>query len=290
MLLRNIFLARQKINIVALTVASICLMGLSSCGDKSITVLAKVNDEPITDVDVNFMIERSFDRAYITGADAGLQQKILDSLIASRAMKQLVLKELSQEEIAKIKNLSKAYEEELYVKEYLQKHVTPEPVTAEMVQEYYTKHPEEFGAEAVRDFELLKAPENLDEQLRDQLLKKINTIRNTTNWAGSASAWQQELRLQFQQGRSKAGLLNKSLEQKIAALKKGETSDVFYIDGELYLVRVTNIVQAAPKSLPEVSGDIRKRLAPLMLRNAVKKASENARSKTKVVVTATKNK
>lgn len=286
MFLRNIFLNRQTLNAVMLITASAAFASLSGCGEKSTaTVLAKVNDEAITDADVDFTIERSFDRAYITSADAELQQKILDSLIASRAIKQLVLKELSPEEIAKIKNLSKAYEEELYVKEYLQRHVTPAPVTAEMVQDYYTKHPEEFGAETIRDFELLKAPATLDEKQRDALLKKVGAIRGATNWPGSASLWQTELKLQFQQGRNKAGLLNKTLEQKIGTLKQGETSDAFYIDGELHLVRVTNVVQSAPKSLAEVSGDIRKRLAPLMLRDAVKKASEEARTKVKIVLT-----
>jgi hypothetical protein len=267
----------------------VACMFLSGCGDKTgnaVTVLAQVGDEKITNQDVDFTIERSFDRSQLTTVDASLQQKILDSLIASRAMKQLVVADMQPADIEKIKNLSKAYEEELYVKEYLQKHVTPAPVTAEMVQDYYGKHPEEFGAETLRDFELFKAPAQLEEAQRDLLLKKIEAIRSTSNWSGSAKAWQQELKLQYQQGRNKAGLLHKTLEQKINATAQGETSSVFYIDGELYLVRVNRLEQLPSKALSEVSDTIRKRLAPLMLRDAVKKASEEARSKVKVVLSA----
>jgi len=271
---------------------------LSACGEKSTAVvLAKVSNETITNQDVDFAIERSFDRSQLTTVDASLQQKILDSLIASRAMKQLVVKDMSQEEITKIKNLAKAYEEELYVKAYLQQHTTPEPVSAEMVQDYYTKHPEEFGAEAVQDFELLKASSQTSgkqdkeqaEKQRDALLKNVGDIRAAKNWSAMALAWQKEFGVQYQQGRNKAGLLHPMLEQKIRSMKQPDTSDVFYIDGEFYLLRVTQITQTAPKSLAEVSGDIRKRLAPLMLREAVKKASEEARSKTKVELMAAPN-
>jgi hypothetical protein len=276
---------------VACLLMAACMF-LSGCGEKTgnaVTVLAQVGDEKITNQDVDFTIERSFDRSQLTTVDASLQQKILDSLIASHAMKQLVMADMQPEEIQKIKNLSKAYEEELYVKEYLQRHVTPAPVTAEMVQDYYNEHPEEFGAETLRDFELLKAPAQLEEAQRDLLLKKIEAIRSASNWSGSAKAWQQELKLQYQQGRNKAGLLHKTLEQKINAIAQGETSSVFYIDGELYLVRVNGLEQLPPKALSEVSDNIRKRLAPLLLRDAVKKASEEARSKVKVVLSAPEN-
>lgn len=279
-------------SVAALLVLVGCSVGLFGCGDKKESdkstelVLATVNKEAITRADVDFTIERSFDRAYITRVDADLQQKILDSLIASRAMKQLVTQELSADEIDKIKRSSQAYEEELYVKAYLQRHTSAEPVTAEMVQEYYTQHPEEFGAESIRNFELLKAPNNLAEKQRDLLLGKVGVIRSTPDWTKAAASWQQELGLQYQQGRSKTGLLDKQLEQQIDNLKEGETSAVFYVDGAPYLVRVNKVVQSVPKSLGEVSGDIRKRLAPLMLRNAVKKSSDEARAKTQVVLMA----
>jgi PPIC-type PPIASE domain/SurA N-terminal domain len=288
---KSIVLTRLGLVPVACLLMAACML-LSGCGEKTgnaVTVLAQVGDEKITNQDVDFTIERSFDRSQLTTVDASLQQKILDSLIASHAMKQLVMADMQPEEIQKIKNLSKAYEEELYVKEYLQRHVTPAPVTAEMVQDYYNKHPEEFGAETLRDFELLKAPAQLEEVQRDLLLKKIETIHSVSNWSGSAKAWQQELKLQYQQGRNKAGLLHKTLEQKINATAQGETSSVFYIDGELYLVRVNRLEQLPPKALSEVSDNIRKRLAPLLLRDAVKKASEEARSKVKVVLSAADN-
>ena len=82
--------------------------------------------------------------------------------------------------------------------------------------------------------------------------------------------------LVYQNAEARKGLLNKHLEQLINSLEVGQVSDVSFVDGNLIVVRVTGISQLAPKPLSEVSADIRKTLAPLQLKKAVKKASQEA--------------
>lgn len=262
---------------------------LSGCDEKDVSEtkqqsvqVATVNGEAITAADVDLSLERTFSEAESFSFDAELRQKVLDSLIASRAMKHVLMGEMSEEEVAKIERTAKAYEEELFVKEYLRKYADPQPVTATMVQEYYENNPDEFGGETLRDFELLKAPANMDDGRRDQLLQAVPNIRSAPNWSEKKDSWSDRFGLQFQQGRSKAGLLDKKLTSVLDQLQGGETSDVFYINDALHLVRVTNVTQTPPKPLAEVSGDIRRKLAPLMLREAVKKASQEAMAKVEV--------
>lgn len=251
---------------------------------KELPVLAVVNGEAITIADVDFMLGRMLQGQAIAQVDDVLRKKILDSLIASRAMKQQVKNQLPADELAQIAQSVKVYEEELFVKAYLQQFVTPAPVTAEMIQKYYDEHVEEFGGESIREFEILRSPVITDEKLRDRLLAAIPDISSTTNWQAKTNEWQKMYNLQYQQGRSQAGLLNKEIDQVISRLGEGKTSDVIYVDGELYLVRVTKISKAALKPLAEVSVDIRKRLAAQVLREAVKQASDDARAKAKVEI------
>jgi hypothetical protein len=272
-----------------LALAGLALMGCSKDQDAQTdipqaVVLAKVNGEAITEEDLAFSLERTFNQMDMLNFTDELRQKVLDSLIASRAMKQLAIKELSADQIEKIENLTRAYQEELYVKEYLQAHVSPTPVTPEMVKKYYDEHPEEFGSTDIRDYEVLIAPANISDAMRDDLLQKVSAIRQVSDWSASAGKWGEQWGLQHQKGRSQKGLLNKILDQQINSLAKNDTSNAFYIDGQLHLVRVTNLVKTPPKSLAEVSGDIRQRLAPLMLREAVKQASDDARDKVQVEV------
>jgi parvulin-like peptidyl-prolyl isomerase len=246
------------------------------------TTLAKINGEVITSADVDFMIERLMQNQDLTLVDETLKQKVLDSLIASRSMKQAVFAQMSEQEKAAMEKSVKAYEEELYVKEYLQKNAVPAPVTAEMIQQYYDSHQNEFGSEAIKDLEILTTTTKLDDKQRDSLLAAVAELKKTANWSAQEKRLQQQYQLDFQQARTKSGLLNPDLEKVVASLKQGDTSDAFFSEGNFYLVRVINVVSEAVKPLSEVSNDIRKRLAAQQLREAVKKASEEAKQKAKI--------
>lgn len=246
------------------------------------TVLARVNGEAITDTDVDLTLQRTFSSADLMMADDGLRLKVLDSLIASRAMKQSVQADMTPEEVDEIRHMARAYEEELFVREYLQRHATPEPVTTEMLLQYYNENPDRFGAETLRDFELLKAPVNLDEATRDKLLNAVADIRGEPDWPKSARNWAQQYGLHYQKGRSRSGLLHRNLDEALQRLEKGETSEVLTIDGQIHLVRLQGLSQTPPKPLSEVSAEIRKTLAPLQLKKAIKRASWEARKQAKV--------
>jgi len=101
--------------------------------------LATVNGEAITQDDIDFMITRTFSGSEQLFFNDEMQAKILDSLIR----------------LSDIKNRTKAFEEELFVKEYLTEFATPEPVSSKMVQDYYQQYPEEFGGGESREFEML---------------------------------------------------------------------------------------------------------------------------------------
>lgn len=269
-----------------LMVSGALLLGLSGCGSKEqqnaagqreqSPVVANVNGETITQADIDFMLERMLKGQALVQADDALRQKILDSLISSRAMKIQMESLLTAEEKESITRSVKAYEEELYVKEYLAKNVVPEPVTLEMIQAYYDKHPEEFGGAAVRDFQMVVMSNSNDQQARDKFLAAVPDIKATKDWTSAKKQWAQVHGLQYQEGRARAGLLDPALEQAINNLVVAETSDLVYVSDQIYLIKVTNVTRLAPKPLADVSADIRKQLAAQQLRSAVKKASEEA--------------
>ena len=269
---------------MTLMLSSALLLSLSGCDPKAqqaqseqrrqSPMVAQVNGEPITQDDVDFMLKRMLKGQVLAQADDVLRKKVLDSLISSRAMKIQMESSLSAEEKASIAQSAKAYEEELYVKEYLANHVVPEPVTLEMVQAYYDKYPEEFGGEVVQDFQMLVMNNTNNQQARDKFLAAIPEIKATKEWGVAKKQWAQMDGVQYQEGRARPGLLDPALEQVISRLAAAETSDLVYANDQIYLVKVTNVTRMAPKPLIDVSADIRKKLAAQQLRSAVKKASE----------------
>lgn len=269
--------------------------GLLACSDKpdqhaasadvdTSPVVATVNGDPITENDVDFMMERMFSDAELMQADTALRDKVMESLIASRAMQQAALRELEPAQVAEVERRVAAYREELFVQEYLQRHANAQSVTGEMVRDYYEQYPQEFGAQTLRRFELLRAPAQLTDDQQQNLLAAVPRIKAASDWAAQAESWQQQYRLQYQPGSSRPGLLHATLDKALSQLQPGETSDVIYVDGQMHLIRLVALDKVPPQPLSEVSSDIRRKLAPLQLREAVREVSQKARDAAEVVI------
>jgi hypothetical protein len=56
-------------------------------------------------------------------------------------------------------------------------------------------------------------------------------------------------------------------------LKKGEASQLTFIERTAYTVRIVDEMQIAPRPINEVSAEIRKALVPVQLKKSVKLAS-----------------
>ncbi|MFQ3247453.1 MAG: hypothetical protein ACI9SP_004110 [Arenicella sp.] len=243
-------------------------------------VLAKVNGEPITQDDIDFMIQRTFSGSEQLFFNEEMQGKVLESLIASKAMQQKMRATLSEDRLADIKSRTMAFEEELYVKEYLTEFATPEPVSSKMVQDYYQQYPEEFGGGDSIAFEMLATTTKPSADQRDAILAQARVIKDSADW--SAFANDNELGLVYKNVVLQSGLLAPELERAVKNTKVGETSDIVLIKGVPHAVRVTSVTTLPAKPLSAVSAQIRKKLAALQLKKSVKAASEAAISEAKV--------
>jgi hypothetical protein len=242
--------------------------------DPANQVLATVGGEAITQGDVDFMLQRTFANADQLPVDAQVQSKVLQSLVAAKAMKLSIQKDLSDEDLLIIRNKVKTYEEELYFKQYLIKNTKPEPASNQMVTDYYERHPEEFGAKQQRSFELLKTARKPSTEKRDALISQISSIKTDRDWQQLAK--DSDLGLVYQRGSALSGLLDKSLEDSLTKLDPGSSSEIIFVEGIPHILRLNKITELPPKPLSSVSAGIRKKLAANQLKKAVKIASEKA--------------
>ena len=75
-----------------------------------------------------------------------------------------------------------------------------------------------------------------------------------------------------------AGFADKTLLATLSSLSPGQLSPVTSGEGAVAVVRLNRREAVAPRPLAEVSSDIRQRLAPVKLRQAVKQAMDGALS------------
>lgn len=297
----NIFFIKSLLLIVLMATLSACFdSNNSESGDNSLdankvdnvkvnsqntaVILATVNGEVITEDDIVSLVNSSFAQPAAVLNDTAIREKILNSLIASKAMMQLVKIEMSPEKLTAINKKSQRYKEELFVKEYLIKHASPEPVSTKMVGEYYRNNLAEFGKANLKTVEILKKLIKPSEVERDLLLASVAEVKQVKSWKSYAEKNSKGLGLTYLQTKSYSGLLEPQVESVVNKLKVGEVSEVIFTNGIPIIVRVVNQQIAPPKPLAEVSADIRKKLAALQLKKSVATASAEAVKNTHIII------
>ncbi len=246
-------------------------------------ILVNVSDTPITAYDLQLAISDNLgDEAAFSLNDSG-REKLLDSLIASKAMALAAAKEASVEELAILDKRVAAYREQLLVKAYLKQHADITPVSSEMVEEYYKKHPEKFGAVRLVDYEIVQFDSTSKGDLRERMLKLFDGATNEKNWKQWVDANRNApLKLSYIKQRSALNVLPPSYSAILRQLSLGQTSDVFWVDGKAMRFRVNAEEWTAPRPLAEVSAEIRKALAPVQMKESIKKVTDQVLQTTKV--------
>ncbi|MGA4638059.1 peptidyl-prolyl cis-trans isomerase [Pseudomonas solani] len=245
--------------------------------------LVTVDESPITRAQLELTVERTLGESAPLFANDEVERKILDSLVASRAMALLAERELDAGERAQLDLKAQAYREELLVRHYLEQHATPEPVTSEQVADYYQRHPEEFGGGVEKSFEIITSDQELDETQRAELIALLSSAEVQGNdWQKRVAAWRAAGKpLEYRSNRIKPELLEQPLRSLVEPTAAGSIAPL-YVDGQMLLVRVTAEERLPARPLSEVSGEIRGKLAPQALKQAVKSLSEEATRQVKV--------
>lgn len=245
--------------------------------------LVTVDDSPITRAQLELTVERTLGESAPLFANDEVERKILDSLVASRAMALLAERELDAGERAQLDLKAQAYREELLVRHYLEQHATPEPVTSEQVADYYQRHPEEFGGGVEKSFEIIASDQALEEPQRAELIALLSGAEaKARDWQKQVAAWRAAGKpLEYRSNRIKPELLEQPLRGLVESTEVGSIAPL-HADGQLLLVRVTGEERLPARPLSDVSGEIREKLAPQSLKQAVKRLSEEATRQVKV--------
>jgi hypothetical protein len=249
-------------------------------------VLAYVNGTPITEDDAQNALRKLFSDRLPQGNEKQVKQRILESLISSRALSLLAREELDDEEKAQLETRVNAYREELLVQGYLSRHASPEPVSSDRVKRYYDDHPEAFGGGTSKQFDMIQTYRPVTEKERKELLEKLSELKQVADWSQWVEA-HKTLPVNLRQLTARVEVLEQPLQSLVSATDVGETSPL-HIGDTLTLVRVNGIERHPPKPLAQVSAEIRKRLAPIKMRATIKQLADEALTKAKVEIVSEK--
>jgi len=245
-------------------------------------ILARVNDTTISQYDLDQSIQDMFDPETIRKIDKKEQNKILESLVKSRAIAHAFEKIMTPEDRAVVDKKVKSYREQLLVKMYLVRKTNPEPVTLKMVKDYYDAHPEKFGGKTIRVYEMIGSQKKITSSERDSFITVLKNADNHQNWKKWVQDLQQKQYSVFYRSGESLEFLHKKLQEIIKSLKKDKPSQMAFVQDRLYLIRIASERNEPPRPLEEVSVEIRKSLVPMQLKKSIQKASQQIMEKTSI--------
>lgn len=245
--------------------------------------LAWVGEQPVREAEVDFFLEHRLNLLPFQAETPELRRRALESLVTGRAMATLMEAELDADERARLDMEVAFFREDLLTKRYLAAFAQPRPVSEAQVVDYYQRHGDEFGARVVREIEWLSTPEGLEPDVRESLLPLFQTLAERGDWQRVAAAEnRQSQRLEYRRGVFAASLLAPRLREVVAATPVGSVSGLHLVSGRLHRVRVLEERSQPARPLDEVRADIRKRLAPIAMRESVRAAADAVLGKVEV--------
>jgi hypothetical protein len=203
------------------------------------------------------------------------KQKALEGLVASRAMALDMEKYLSDQERQELEKDIAAHREKLLVNKYLKKHTNVSPVTDEMVEDYYHKHPERFGGEKERVYEMVFTNRNLNTVEREKVLSLLETLKTKTHWKDALEEKQVgRYGLVYKSGQAQETVLTPELREIMAQLNTKEPAQIMFLKGRPYMMRLVSEKSKDPIPLMQVKQQIRQQLGTVQLKKAVQQARE----------------
>lgn len=248
----------------------------------SVPVLVMVDGSPITELQLEQAMDRFFSDQAAVKSRQDVERKVLRSLVSSRAISRLAGKELTAVDRQALNAKVDAYREELLVKEYLQTHAEPQPVTSEMVEAYYEKHKDEFGGGTSNSFELVQTTRQLDGDERKKLIELVGGLAAVEDW----QKWSEKhsaLPIGWRRLEARTELMKQPLKSLVASTEVGMTS-ALHIGDQLTIVRVNARAELPAKPLMQVSSEIRRKLAPIMMKEAIREISAEAEKKLEIEI------
>jgi len=250
-------------------------------------VVAKVNGEPIYKTEFDLIVNQTVGEFAALQLTKKTKDKILQSLVLRKLMKAEQLKLMEQDELQHIELQVAAYRDELLTKQYIRNNISAEPVSNEMVNEYYHNNLSQFGKKQIRRFDMIRAQIGHDEKQVNKINKFIQNISSKEDWQALANIPEtQKNSVKIIRGNSADKGLLKSYQSIISTLAKNEASKVHSINGVLVRFKVIDLIELPAKPLIEVKEDIHKRLAPIQIKKAIKNQARFLKDKSEVKIYA----
>ncbi len=277
---------------VAVLVCGLAIL-LAACGKKPETVmlpgeaniLARVNKTPITEFDVDHAIKERLGPGTLRIIDDVARRKVLESLVLTRALALSMQAELKTGQQLEIDAAVDAYRELLLAKQYINLKAAPAAITEAKLKDYYQKHPDLYGRESTKYFELLKGKRTDDTRLMQRMLTALKDSKEKPTEEWQRFNHMEGADITYFAGKLKEGLFSPRLQVVLDGLEEGASSDLIFVKRIPYVARISRVETAPAKPFAEVRDQIMERARLLEIKKAASEIKKTVLEKAEIEFT-----
>ncbi len=239
-------------------------------------VLARVDKSLILQSQFDVMLERL--AATVPQQNkAEISEKILQGIVRTRALADVSEQQLSDDEVKNLNARVKIYRDELLVESYIRRNIKAQPVSVEMVQQYYQSHLDEYKTSGKIHFEfLVTTARTLDDAALTRVMDAFSKAKNIDDWKSYAATLKQlQMPIEYNAVSMLPGSINQLLHAALGKLDDAQVSDLVFGDF-VYVIKLLKREPDRVKPLHEVSAEIRRKLAPQQLKNMLSEHIDKA--------------
>lgn len=275
---------------------------LSACGDKqehskdkadvvhseysgtqasTAEILVTVDGSTVTAPELEYAVSRLTAGQLIPSKQA-LNEKVLQSLVASRAMAILQERTLTEDAKQQLALKVAAYREELLVKDYINTHASPQPVTNEQVKAYYQKNPNEFGGDNLKTFEYIVGVNVEDDDDKKTLQQALSSLTFASDWQAKAEALKKQgLSVEYKTAKMRESLVQEPVKSLLEKTDAGAMTPVLMAE-EVLVLKVTSHQKISAKPFAQVSSEIRKTLAAIETKESIRTLTDDVLNRVEI--------
>jgi len=233
-------------------------IGLAGEGVAQGKLLATIDGKKIYEPELQSLLVDMFGEYQAQTMDDTSRKRALDSLIASHALVREAEKQLSAETISDVDLKAARYRDNQLINAYMKTKISPASLTNEHIRTYYENNLEKFGKRTIKKNQAMTTRNELPEEVSESYQKKLAETMKTGDHEKIRKAMKVKgYEVNVQSAELNMSLLDERLYQFINAQKLDMLSELTFINGRPYLVRVISQKVVAAKPLSQVSASIR---------------------------------
>ena len=283
------FKAHSVHGIIKASVAVSALL-ITACSDQHTAgqstlgqVIAAVDGEPVYAAELQVVEQRFLGKLQHNLVDETIKEKMLDTLLRSKAMAMTIEDELSDKQRRMLDAQVSVFRDDLLVRLYMDKYADKAEIDSDQIKQFYQNNPQLFGGGSKKTVETLQVVEVESGAQQAQLLSQLDAIKATQNWQAESNALREQgFDLQYSKKQLNPALLHAPLKNVLANLTPEDGAQLITNSG-LFLIRVLAVHTVPGKPLAEVSAEIQRILSRKAYRQAVEQLSDQVMQSVQIV-------